>query len=63
MKTKEELKALKTEIEAFSKKLAELSEEELKEVVGGFEVPGGGDKNYDPHVYTNGVVDKDYFKQ
>ncbi len=63
MKTKEELNALKTEVEALNKKLAELTEEELKEVVGGFEVPGGGDKFFDPHVYTNGVVDKDYFKQ
>ena len=37
-KTKEELKALKEEIEAVNKKLAELSEEELKTVTGGDDV-------------------------
>lgn len=37
MKTKEELNALKNEVEAVSKKLAELSEEELAEIVGGRE--------------------------
>ena len=35
MKTKEELKVLKEEVEAVSKKLAELSEEELEQVSGG----------------------------
>ena len=35
MKTKEELNALKKEVEALNAKLAELSEEELKEVTGG----------------------------
>lgn len=35
MKTKEELNALKTEIEAMNKKLAELNEEELMQVTGG----------------------------
>ena len=35
MKTKEELDALKEEVEALNKKLAELSEEELEEVAGG----------------------------
>ena len=36
MKTKEELKALKEEVEALSAKLRELSEEELKQVSGGW---------------------------
>ncbi len=36
MKTKEELNALKCEVEALSKKLAELNEEELAQVTGGF---------------------------
>lgn len=36
MKTKEELNALKEEYEAVGKKLAALSEDELKEVTGGF---------------------------
>ncbi len=35
MKTKEELNALKEEVETLNKKLAELSEEELKQVSGG----------------------------
>ena len=39
MKTKEELIALKGEIETLNKKLAELSEEELAQVIGGLTVP------------------------
>ena len=35
MKTKEELNALKNEVEALNKKLAELTEEELEQVTGG----------------------------
>ena len=35
MKTKEELNALKNEVKSLNKKLAELSEDELKEVTGG----------------------------
>ncbi len=35
MKTKEELNALKNEVEALNKKLAELTEEELAQVTGG----------------------------
>ena len=35
MKTKEELNALKEEVESLNKKLAELSEEELEQVTGG----------------------------
>ena len=35
MKTKEELNALKEEVEALNKKLAELTEEELVQVIGG----------------------------
>ena len=41
MKTKEELKALKEEVEALNKKLAELSEEELKQVASGFQTDPG----------------------
>lgn len=39
MKTKEELSALKKEVEAIGKKLAELSEDELKQVIGGVWLP------------------------
>ena len=35
MKTKEELNAIKNEVEALNKKLAELNEDELKQVSGG----------------------------
>ena len=35
MKTKEELNALKEEVETLNKKLAELNEEELEQVAGG----------------------------
>ena len=35
MKTKEELKALKEEVETLNKKLAELTDEELAQVTGG----------------------------
>ena len=37
MKTKEELNALKEEVETLNKKLAELTEEELAQVSGGVE--------------------------
>lgn len=35
MKSKEELSAIKNEVETLNKKLSELSEDALKEVVGG----------------------------
>ena len=41
MKTKEELNALKEEVETVSRKLHELTEEELAQVSGGTE-PGSG---------------------
>lgn len=37
MKTKEELYALKEEVETLNKKLAELNEDELAQVVGGLD--------------------------
>ncbi len=37
MKPKEELNAIKEEIETLNNKLAELNEEELKQVAGGFD--------------------------
>ena len=43
MKTPEELNALKEEVETLSEKLHELTEEELEQVVGGFE-PGSSAK-------------------
>ena len=41
MKTKEELNALKKEVEALNAKLAELAEEELAEVSGGIGIRPG----------------------
>ena len=38
MKTQEELNTLKNEVETLNKKLAELSDEELKQVTGGWDV-------------------------
>lgn len=38
MKTKEELVALKEEVEVLNKKLAELTEDELEQVAGGFPI-------------------------
>ncbi len=38
MKTKEELNALKKEVEALNRKLAELSEDDLEQVTGGIKV-------------------------
>ena len=42
MKTKEELNALKEEVVTLNRKLAELNEDELKQVVGGIvpDIPG-----------------------
>ena len=58
MKTKEELTALKKEVEALNKKLAELSEDELAVVTGGAEtfiIPGGGSGPYEQNYYHNGI--------
>lgn len=56
MKTKEELNALKKEVKAVREKLAELTEEELAQVVGGlsdssFDTEKSGDPK-EFHVYT-----------
>ena len=55
MKTKEELNALKEEVETLNKKLAELTDEELAQVFGGstigqigtFTCPNSACKNHD----------------
>ena len=46
MKTKEELNALKEEVETLNKKLAELTNEELEKVTGGKVQP---DPSYPPY--------------
>ena len=45
MKTKEELNALKEEVEAIKKKLAELTDEELAQVAGGVPPFGQNEKS------------------
>ena len=49
MKTKEELKALKEEVETLNKKLAELTKEELEQVFGGETLDFGRKGPHDPH--------------
>ena len=44
MKTNEELNALKEEVETMSRKLAELTEEELVQVSGGVDIGDLGDR-------------------
>ena len=41
MKTKAELKALRLEVEALNARLAELSDDEMKQVVGGLDINMG----------------------
>ena len=60
MKTKEELNALKEEVETLNKKLAELNEEELEQASGGF-VRGFGEDhevNYgaDPKLWGQFIL-------
>ena len=62
MKTKEELNVLKKEVEALNKKLSELTEDELRLVVGGtgtefFFDDKSGDKEF--HLY-DGTVEKEF---
>ena len=54
MKTKEELNALKNEVKALNKKLAELSDEELQQVAGGLIlVPVQGDPPFLPSDFPS----------
>ena len=63
MKTKEELNAIKEEVEALSKKLAELSEEELAQVVGGVAGLSGAPKKKGDNPYSDYFEIKDTTKQ
>ena len=58
MKTKEELNALKEEVEAVNKKLAELSEDELMQVTGGTVVLHNMPKIKDDEKYVMKGLDK-----
>ena len=52
MKTKEELNALKEEVKALSKKLAELTEDELQQISG-----GAGSAKYDVFSKVEGILE------
>ena len=52
MKTKDELTALKNEVDTLNAKLAELSEDELAEVTGGL-IPNIPPQRMNDTVYTN----------
>ena len=57
MKTAEELKSLRGEIETMNKKLAELTDEELAQVSGGIDLPDrSGGRAPDIIRQHNGVV-------
>lgn len=56
MKTREELKAIKTEYESLRKKLSELTDDEMQQITGGsdefeWKKPEGPGQ-YDIHIYT-----------
>ena len=55
MKTKEELFELKEEYQSLTRKLQELTDDELKIVTGGFdfEVPNDMEQQYEFHFYKN----------
>ena len=54
MKTKEELNILKEEVETVSRKLHELTEEEMIQVIGGFEFDGLGYVIEDFYIHRPG---------
>lgn len=52
MKTKEELNELKEKIETLNRKLAELTDEELEQVIGGVTVPFASPKQEGGNLYS-----------
>ena len=63
-KTKEELEQLKQEYEALKTKLDGLTEEEIEQIVGGFDIPGGSGTGtqYEQSFYDNNVKKPEDFK-
>ena len=57
MKTAEELNSLKNEVDTLKKKLAELTDDELAQVIGGvtvaFDVPNGKGTNQNPSPFES----------
>ena len=64
MKTKEELNALKQEVETLNKKLHELTEEELEQVTGGVDFGDLGDRVFGDQLVggLNGVSERHALK-
>lgn len=61
MKTKDELNALKNEIEALNKKLADLTDEELAIVTGGYDMPKiNEDEKYVMQTFVRPEYNKQY---
>ncbi len=60
MKTKEELNALKNEVEAMGSKLSELSEDELKNVFGGSEDNFRLEETDDQNDTGHGLEDREH---
>ena len=59
MKSKDELNALKEEVETLNKKFAELNEDELTQITGGvqlFNATTGGGQLFNVTVKADGVV-------
>ena len=63
MKTKEELAAIKNEVEALNKKLEELSDDELMQVTGGTTILHNMPKKQDDEKYVMGFKTPDDEKQ
>ena len=65
MKTKEELNALKEEVETLNKKLHELSEEELEQVNGGIKLDPDRFRKKDSKVAVKitGFAEKEAFDE
>ena len=57
MKTQEELNAIKEEVKTLNNKLAELTDEELRQVFGGSEtfVTEKGESKKEISIYKNGI--------
>ena len=60
-KTKEELQQLKEEYESLKEKLNSLSEEEIEQIVGGFNTPEETGKKYEHSFYDGDVKTSEDF--
>ena len=58
MKTAEELNALKEEVETLNRKLADLTDDELEQIVSGYTIHGPGRLYWGGKGKTNGTQNK-----